>query len=85
LKSLNAFGGWNVRAAAEIDKFSGAVEGNHGLGNFFFDQLALKNLLGFLVKLERFGLGQVLAFVRQILRGKLVHFSFFDFYQVVGR
>ena len=80
---LNALGGWNVRAAAEIDKFSGGVEGDHRLGDFFFDQFALKNLVGFLVELQRFGLGHVLALVGQVLRGKLVHFLF-DFGEVVG-
>ncbi len=73
-----------MRAAAEIYKFSSGVEGNHRLGNFFFDQLALENLLGFLVKIERFGLGQVFALVGQVLRGEVVHFLF-NFYEVVGR
>jgi len=71
---LNAFGGRNVRAPAKIDKFSGGVKRDHRLGDFFFDQLALKNLIGFFVQLERFGLRHVLALVRQILRGQFVHF-----------
>ncbi len=37
----------------------------------------------FLVKLEGFRLRHILAFVLQILHGKLVHFLF-DFYEVVG-
>ena len=79
---LNAFGRGNMRAAAEIDKFSGGVKRNHRVGDFFLDQFALKNLVGFFVKLDGLGLGQVLAFVRQILRGKFVHFLF-DFRKVV--
>jgi hypothetical protein len=73
-----------MRPAAEIDEFAGGIERHHRLGDFFFDQLALENLIGFFVELKRFGLGHVLAFVLQVLRGKLVHFLF-DFAEVFGR
>jgi len=48
---------------------------------FFFHQLAFENLVGLLVQVERFGLGNELALVRQVLRGELVHL-FFDFGEV---
>jgi hypothetical protein len=65
-----------VRAAAKIDKFPSGVKRNHGLGRFFFHELALKSLIGFFVQLERFRLGQKFAFVWQVLRRKLAHFGF---------
>ena len=79
----DALGGRNVRAAAEIDEFSGGVEGNHGLGGFFFHQLALESLIRFLVELDGFGLGKQFALVGQILRGQLAHFGF-DFGEIFG-
>src|SRR5229473_3197694 len=81
LERLDALGRGNVRAAAEVDEFSGGVEGDHRLGGFFFDKLALKNLVGLFVEVQGFRLGNELAFVGQILRGKLVHL-FFDFGEV---
>src|SRR5216683_3035017 len=81
LERMDALGRRDVRAAAEVDEFSGGVEGDHRLGGFFFDKLALKNLVGLFVEVQGFRLGNELAFVGQILRGKLVHL-FFDFGQV---
>src|SRR5262249_847765 len=81
---LNALGGRDVRTAAEINELASGVEGNHRLGDFFFHQLAFKNLVGFFVELEGFGLGHVLALVWQVLGGKLAHL-FFDFAKVFGR
>ena len=69
-----------MRAPAEIDEFAGGVEGDHRLVGFFLNQLAFEELLGILIKLQRFVLGQQLAFVLQILGGKLVHLLF-DFLQ----
>ena len=54
---LDAAGGGDVRAAAEIDEFSGGIEGNHRLGGFFFHQLAFEFLVAFAIELEGFGLG----------------------------
>src|SRR6266851_1618549 len=68
-------------AAAEIDEFSGGVEGNHRLGGFFFHQLAFESLVGLFVEVESFGLGNEFALVGQILRRQLVHFIF-DFGEI---
>src|SRR6266436_9832814 len=68
-------------AAAEVDEFSGGVEGNHRLGGFFFHELALENLIALFVEVKRFGLGNEFALVGQILRRQLVHFVF-DFGEV---
>src|SRR5260370_36091040 len=57
---LNAFRRRNMRAAAEVDEFSGGVEGDHRLGGFFFDELALENLVALLVEVQSFGLGNEL-------------------------
>src|SRR6202035_6076348 len=57
-ESANASGGRDVRAAAEIDEFAGGVEGDQGLGGFFFDELAFEGLVPVAVELERFGLGE---------------------------
>ena len=73
-----------MRAAAEINEFSGGVEGNHRLGGLFFHQLAFKFLIAFAIELEGFGLGDQLALVGEIFRGDLAHFGF-DFFQVVLR
>ena len=73
-----------MRPAAEIDEFPGGVERNHGIFGFFFHQLALEDLLGLLVKLDRFGLGQQLPLIGKILRRKLVHLVL-DFGQILGR
>src|SRR5450631_4279582 len=80
----DALGGGNMRAAAEIDEFSGGVEGNHWLGGFFFHELALKNLIGFFVELDGFGLGGKFALVGKVLRGELTHLGF-NFGEIVGR
>ena len=69
-EGLDASGGRNVRAAAEINEFSGGVERNHRLGGFFFHQLAFKFLIAFAIELEGFGLGDQLALVRKIFRGE---------------
>src|SRR5712691_1710678 len=73
LERLDAFCGRNVRTAAEVNEFSSGVKRDHRLGGFFFDEFALENLVALFVEVERFGLGNELAFVRQILRGELVH------------
>ena len=57
LERGDALGGGDVRAAAEVDEFAGGVKGDHQLVGFFFDELALENLIGLFVKLESFGLG----------------------------
>src|SRR4029077_5599140 len=44
LESLNAAGGRNVRATAEVDELAGGVEGDHRLIGFFFHELALEFL-----------------------------------------
>lgn len=77
----DALGGRDVRAPAEIDKFSSGVERNHRLGGFFFDELTLENLIGFFVEIESFGLRNEFALVGEVLGGKLVHFGF-DFGEV---
>src|SRR5712664_230453 len=83
LERLDALGGRNVGSAAEVDELAGGVERDDGLYGFFFDELALEDLVGFFVELESFWLGHELALIGEILRGKLVHFGF-DFDQVVG-
>src|SRR5229473_3274674 len=83
LEGLDALGGRNVRAAAEVDELAGGVERDDGLYGFFLDELALEDLVGFSVELESFGLGDELSLVGEILSGELVHFGF-DFGEVVG-
>ena len=83
-EGANASGGRDVRAAAEIDEFSGGVEGHHRLGGFFFDELAFENLIPVAVELEGFRFGEHLAFVGEIALGELVHL-FFDALEVFGR
>ena len=56
LERLDAPGGGNVRAAAEVDEFSGGVERHHRLDGFFLDQLAFEFLVRLAIKLERLGL-----------------------------
>ncbi len=84
LERLNALGRRNVRAAAEVDEFSGGVEGNHRLGGFLFHKLAFENLVALFVELERFRLGNKLALIGQILGRKLVHLLF-DFGEIFLR
>ncbi len=81
LERGDAFGGRDVRAAAEVDEFSGGVKRDHQLVGFFFDELALENLVVLFVELESFGLGNELALVGQVLRGELVHLLF-DFREI---
>src|SRR5262249_27501067 len=83
LECVNTLGRRNMWAAAEVDEFSRGVKRDHRLVGLFLDQFAFKNLVGILVKLQRFGFGQELALVLQILFGKLVHLLF-DFPQVFG-
>ena len=45
LERLDALGRGNMRAAAEVDEFSGGVERNHRLVGFFLDQLAFEDLV----------------------------------------
>ena len=71
-----------MRAAAEIDEFSGAVEGNHRFGGLFLHQLAFEFLIALAIELQRLGLGNQLALVGKIFRGQFVHFGF-DLFQVV--
>src|SRR5713226_7814656 len=52
LERLNALSGRNVRAAAEVDEFSRGVERDHRLGGFFFDELALENLVALFVEVQ---------------------------------
>ena len=73
LERLDAPGGGNVRAAAEVDEFAGGVERHHRLDGFFLDQLAFEFLIGLAIELERLGLGNQLALVGNVFRGKLVH------------
>ena len=73
----------NVRTAAEVDEFSGGVKRDHRLGGFFFDQLALENLIGFFIELDGFGFRHELALVGEILSGEFVHFVF-DFFEIFG-
>ena len=84
LERLDASGGRNVRAAAEIDKFSGGVKRHHRLGGLFLDQLAFELLVRLAIELERFGLGNQLALVGNVFRGDLAHLRF-DFFEVFGR
>src|SRR5579859_1359804 len=65
-EGLDAFGGRNVRAAAEIDEFASGVERDDRLVGLFLNQLTFKKLVRFLVQLERFGLGNEFALVGQI-------------------
>ena len=44
-EGLNLTGGWDMRAAAEIDEFAGGVKRDHRIGGFFLDELALKYLI----------------------------------------
>ena len=71
-----------MRTTAEINEFSGGVEGDHGLGGFFFHQFAFEFLIGFAIELEGFGLRNQLALVGEIFRSDLVHLGF-DFFQIV--
>src|SRR3984893_18817504 len=48
LKSLNALGRRDVRAAAEVDEFAGGVERDHRVFSLFFNKLALEDLIGLL-------------------------------------
>src|SRR5258708_11990260 len=68
LECLDALGGWNVRAAAKVDKFASGVERNHRLGGFFFHQLPFENLVGLFVKVQSLGLWNELALLSQVLR-----------------
>src|SRR6266571_1261423 len=81
LERLDAFGRRDVRAAAEVDEFSGGVERNHRLAGLFFHQLAFENLITLLVEIQSFGLGNELALVWEVLGGELVHL-FFDFGEI---
>lgn len=72
-----------MRAAAEVHEFAGGIKGNHQLVGFFFHQFTFEDLIALFVEIERFRLGNKLALVRQILRGKFVHLLF-DFRQVFG-
>ncbi len=81
LERLNALGGRNVRAAAEVDELSSGVERDHRLGGFFLHKLALENLVALFVEVQRFGLGNKLALVRQVLGSEFVHL-FFDLCEV---
>ena len=65
-----------MRAAAEIDEFSGGVKRNHQLVGFFFDEFTLESLIALFVELEGFGFGNEFALVRQVLRSELVHLLF---------
>ena len=76
LERGDALGGRNVRAAAEVEEFSCRIKRDHQLVGFFFDELALENLVGLLVELERFRLGNEFALILQILRSEFVHFLF---------
>ena len=74
-----------MRAAAEIDEFSGDVKRHQRLGGFFLDQLAFELLVRIAIDLDAhpaFGIN--LALVRNVLRGDLAHLGF-DFFQVFGR
>ncbi len=81
LERGDALGGRDMRAAAEVEEFAGAVKRDHQLVGFFFDEFTLEDLVVFLVELEGFGLGNELAFIGQVLRSKLVHL-FFDFREI---
>ena len=80
---LDAAGGGDVRAAAEIDEFAGGVERHHGLDGFFLDQFALEGLIPLFVQLDGFGLGQQLALVGNVRARQFVHLLF-DARQVFG-
>ena len=84
LERLDAPGRGNVRAAAEVDEFSGGVKGDHRLDGLFLHQLAFEFLVRLAIELERFGLGDHLALVGNVLRGQLAHFGL-DFFEVLGR
>ena len=76
LERGDALGGRNVRTAAEIEEFACRVKRDHQLVGFFLDELALENLVGLLVELEGFRLGDEFALILQILRSEFVHFLF---------
>ena len=84
LERLDAPGGGNVRAAAEIYEFSGGVKRHQRLGGLFLDQLAFELLVRFAVDLDRVELGDEFALVGNVLRGDLAHLRF-DFREVFGR
>src|SRR5580704_14262045 len=81
LECLDPLSRRNMRTAAEVDEFAGGVEGDHRVSGFFFDELALENLIGFFVEIDGFRLGDEFALVLQILRSELVHFLF-DFFEI---
>src|SRR5258708_24693369 len=76
LERLDALGGRDVRAAAEVDKFSRGVEGDHRLRGFFFYKLTFETLLALFVEVEGFGIWRELSLGWQVLRGELVHLLF---------
>ena len=84
LERFYAPGGRDVRAAAEVDEFSGGVEGDHRLDRFFLDQLAFEFLIRLAIEVERLGLGDQLALVGNVLRGDLAHLGL-DFFEVFRR
>ena len=84
LECANAPGGRDVRPAAEIDEFSGGIERHHRLDGALLDQFAFEALVPLAVELKRLGLRQHLAFVGDVLRGKLAHF-FLDACEVLWR
>ena len=84
LEGLDAAGGGDVRAAAEVDELPRGVKGDHRLDGFFLDQLAFEFLVRLAIELERLGLGNQLALVGNVFRGELAHLGL-DFFEVLGR
>ena len=84
LEGLDASGGRDVRAAAEVGELAGLVDRDFfiGLGELL-DEVALHEVAFGLEALQAFGAGQKLARVGQVLLGELLHLLL-DGFEVLG-
>ena len=81
--ALDAAGGVQMGAGAQVGKFALLVEGDGGVFGQILDQLNLEGLALFFHKLQRLGPGQFIALQLQLFLADLFHFSF-DLLQVLG-
>ena len=83
LESLDLAGGWNMRPAAEVDEFAGAIDGNLfiGLGELLYE-MAFHEIAFFFELRHSQIAGQELARIRNILLYQFLHFLF-DLFQIL--
>src|SRR5579864_4251651 len=72
LEGFDTPGGWDMRAAAEVEELAGAIGGKHRLG-LLLDELAFQELAHLLEDLPPFFLGEVDALVGQVSLHELAH------------